>query len=79
MEWLCMNNGKIIWYLATPRELPGKATGIREFSYKKTRAPSRHDPRSMVVAWDVYYRKSFVIQMGTIREVKQFITEKLDT
>lgn len=77
------SNTGIIWYLSTPRVLSGKDgknDALREFTYTKTLAPcrNRQRPQNKRIAWDIFYKDEFVIQMGTLLEVKEFIKEKIE-
>lgn len=73
----------IIWYLSRPRILSGvdgKNDALREFSYTKTLVPSRNKQRPKLkrTAWDIFYKDEFVVQMDTLREVREFIKEKIE-
>lgn len=75
------HRGSIKWYLAQPRVLPQHRSGEAEFSYVRCYVPSRSIsyPGSMRMGWRVLYKGQAVIEVETMKEVKQFIKEKLES
>lgn len=78
-----MDNGKIPGHLKGARTYKNeKNEFLRDITYEKTIVPSSYKGRSrrrlMRCGWMIRYKGEHVVTVETLKEVDEFIKEKLD-
>lgn len=70
----------IAWYLQRPRKLRSEHEGASDFTFKRVlkTGNNKRYPNALKKGWEILYRGEIVITVDTMKEVREFIREKLE-